>query len=306
MKRLILALTALLLLTSAVIPAYESYIKKYADTAVREMHRSGVPASITLAQGLLESNAGQSTLAVNANNHFGIKCHNDWKGKRYLHDDDARNECFRVYANADQSFTDHSDFLRFQDRYKGLFELKTTDYKGWARGLKKAGYATDPAYAEKLIRIIEEYGLYRYDTGVDIPETPLELEKAVEITSDFKEEYRFPLNRSVFQRNGVPFVIATAGDSYASIAKANNLFLREILSFNDAPSGAVLVPGETVYLHAKKNKAARGVDKYVVGDEGESLRDISQKFAVKLSAIVKLNHLPRNHVPQEGDTILLR
>ena len=133
---------------------YEKYIEKYASVAVSEMHRSGVPASITLAQGLLESAAGESALATKANNHFGIKCHSDWKGKKTYKDDDKANECFRVYSNATASFKDHSDFLRFQDRYKSLFDLEPTDYKAWAKGLKKAGYATDRQYADKLIKLI--------------------------------------------------------------------------------------------------------------------------------------------------------
>ena len=139
------------------------YIRKYSDLAVSEMRRTGVPASITLAQGILESNSGQSKLAVQGNNHFGIKCHNDWDGRKMRLDDDARRECFRVYPDASASFRDHSDFLRYRDRYKPLFDLDPEDYRGWARGLKKAGYATDPSYAGKLIALIERDERYRYD-----------------------------------------------------------------------------------------------------------------------------------------------
>ena len=144
--------------------AQEKYISTYADLAVQEMYRSGVPASITLAQGMLESGNGRSELAQKSNNHFGIKCHNNWSGERVYHDDDAKGECFRKYSHPYQSYRDHSDFLRYRDRYKFLFDLKTTDYKGWAYGLKQAGYATDPNYATKLIKIIEDYKLYQYDT----------------------------------------------------------------------------------------------------------------------------------------------
>lgn len=154
------------MLVSAVAPMgspQDDYIRKYAPVAVREMYRSGVPASITLAQGLLESRYGQSDLAVKGNNHFGIKCH-DWTGKKMYHDDDRRGECFRVYGTADESFSDHSDFLRYRDRYKSLFNNDVTDYKAWAHGLKKAGYATDPAYPSKLIKLIEDYHLDKYDT----------------------------------------------------------------------------------------------------------------------------------------------
>ena len=141
----------------------ERYIARYASIAVNEMYRTGVPASITLAQGIIESGSGRSRLATDGNNHFGIKCHNTWKGKTMLADDDRKNECFRVYDSAEESFRDHSDFLRYQDRYKFLFDLKTTDYKGWAAGLKKAGYATDPSYASKLIQCVEDYDLGRFD-----------------------------------------------------------------------------------------------------------------------------------------------
>lgn len=139
------------------------YIEKYSSLAVDEMYRSGVPASITLAQGLLESRYGQSELATKGNNHFGIKCHNNWQGGKVYHDDDKKGECFRKYDSPEESFRDHSDFLRYRDRYKFLFDLEVNDYKGWAHGLKKAGYATDPAYPSKLIKLIEDYGLYRYD-----------------------------------------------------------------------------------------------------------------------------------------------
>ncbi len=140
----------------------QSYIERYASLAVSEMYRSGVPASITLAQGLLESRYGQSELALKSNNHFGIKCHN-WTGAKVYHDDDRRNDCFRKYSSPDESFRDHSDFLRYRDRYRFLFDISVTDYKGWAYGLRKAGYATDPAYPEKLIRLIEEHRLYEFD-----------------------------------------------------------------------------------------------------------------------------------------------
>ena len=151
-------------MASAQVPEIEKYVEEWAPTAVREMYRSGVPASITLAQGILESRYGLSPLAADGNNHFGIKCHKDWTGKKQYHDDDEKGECFRVYDDADESFRDHSDFLRYRDRYKFLFEFETTDYKSWANGLKKAGYATDPGYPDKLIKYIEDYKLNEYDS----------------------------------------------------------------------------------------------------------------------------------------------
>lgn len=176
--RKILTLLSLLVVSAALSAqdAYQSYISTYWEAAVQEMYRSGVPASITLAQGLLESGQGRSTLAKESNNHFGIKCHKDWTGEKVYHDDDAKGECFRKYPSVSDSYKDHSDFLRYKDRYKSLFDLEVTDYKGWATGLKAAGYATDPGYAQKLITIIEKYELYKYDTEEDMvavePEVP--------------------------------------------------------------------------------------------------------------------------------------
>ena len=163
----------------------QDYVEKWAPTAVREMYRSGVPASITLAQGILESGAGVSSMALDGNNHFGIKCHKDWTGMKIYFDDDAIGECFRKYASADESFRDHSDFLRYRDRYKFLFDYEITDYKAWAHGLKKAGYATDPSYAVKLIKYIEDYGLSEYDMMTVAEASRLE-------TSEEKVSKRFP------------------------------------------------------------------------------------------------------------------
>ena len=151
--------------TQRKIPSYEKYIKTYSALAIEQQKKYKIPASITLAQGLLESGAGQSDLARRSNNHFGIKCHSDWRGGRVYHDDDLRGECFRKYKRVEDSYEDHSNFWSKRSRYDRLFQLKITDYKGWARGLQKCGYATDRAYANKLIKVIEDYELYRYDTG---------------------------------------------------------------------------------------------------------------------------------------------
>ena len=306
----------------------ERYISRYASIAINEMYRTGVPASITLAQGIIESRSGQSALAADGNNHFGIKCHNSWKGRTMLVDDDRRNECFRVYDSAEESFRDHSDFLRYRDRYKFLFDFQTTDYKSWAYGLKQAGYATDPAYATKLIKCVEDYNLTRYDrmtvaealaeggaeaeTPVSqdelegIPESPLKIEAGELFRGKAGEEYRFSLSRTLYSRNGVPFLYAVEGETYASIAKNNHLLLREILKFNDLPGGGELHAGDVVYLEPKKNKTVRGLDKYIVGEEGESFHGICQRFAVKEKAIRKLNGLPAGYQPREGDELLLR
>lgn len=284
------------------------YIEKYSSVAVDEMVRSGIPASITLAQGLLESAAGQSTLAVKGNNHFGIKCHN-WKGKSMKHDDDRRNECFRVYDSAEQSFRDHSDFIRFRDRYKPLFETPIEDYKAWAYGLKKAGYATDPAYPEKLIKLIEDYDLTRFDKitakqAEEIPEAPFKIEEPVKYEKS--GEFRFSLSRQIYSVNGVPFVYSVEGETYSSIARSFRLFDKEILKFNDLKAPETLIPGTKVFIHAKKKQATKGMDIFVVDEDGITLRDIAQRYGVRLDAIVKLNGLSLDYVPAEGDVLKMR
>jgi len=313
------------------------YIEQYSALAVEEMYRSGIPASITIAQGLLESRYGLSELAVKGNNHFGIKCHN-WNGDKMYHDDDKRGECFRVYESPEQSFRDHSDFLRYRDRYKFLFDLEPSDYKGWAHGLKKAGYATDPSYPQKLIRLIEEYELYRFDVGGKndekveekaaeksgsekrrekrkrrakeepkvLPESPARLEQPKPLTNDQRETFHFALSRQMYSLNGVPFVYASDGETYASIAAANNLFLREILKFNDLEEETTLYSGTIVYLQPKKRKAAAGIEKYVVEGDNENMRDISQRFAVKLDRLCKMNGMTGDEILMDGEVILLR
>jgi hypothetical protein len=364
---------ALVLMVSAADTPQRQYIERWAATAVREMYRSGVPASITLAQGILESRSGLSALAAEGNNHFGIKCHKDWKGKTMRIDDDRRNECFRVYDSAEESFRDHSDFLRYWDRYKFLFDFDTKDYESWAYGLKKAGYATDPAYPQKLIQIIEENDLSRFDSMTqaeagraasrsggsaasatkpatpsasgkasstkasrvskaeeraaaraarraarrerlaaaevipdEIPESPHMLEEAVPVSQAAAEEFHFSLTRPIYTRNGVPFIYSVEGESYSSIASSYNLFPKEILKINDLSTEQRLLPGTVVYIQAKKNQAEKGLDKYIVEEDGENLRDICQRFAVRMSSVNKLNGFAPGHVLREGDTIMLR
>ena len=313
MKRLLLVLMTVLLSIGAAKNPKLDYIDKYSDIAIKEMKRTGVPASITLAQGILESNAGQSVLATKGNNHFGIKCHNDWKGKTMKMDDNAPKECFRVYPNAEASFRDHSDFLRSRDRYKSLFELKQTDYKGWARGLKKAGYATDPGYADKLITLIEDYELYRFDKGVKVSvKPPLEIEepKVVQLEPrpgmKYQESVTFSTARKVYSQNGVPFVYSEAGETYASIAASNGLFLKELLKFNDHEQELALEPGTMIYLARKKAQGPVGVNKYVVEKDGETLRDIAQRFGIRYAALQKLNIVLCGKTLEEGDTVILR
>jgi LysM repeat protein len=312
MKRILIALFLLLGVVCLVAKddtPQERYVKKYADMAVKEMIRSGVPASITLAQGMLESGNGQSRLAVQGNNHFGIKCHKGWEGKTLHHDDDAPGECFRVYESVADSYKDHSDFLRYRDRYKFLFDLERTDYKGWAYGLKKAGYATDPGYPAKLIKYIEEYDLARYDVlekaeEVEVPLPPHRIEAPVLAMAN--EEFNFPLTRELYSINGVPFVYALEGETYKSIAKYYHLFHKEILSFNDLKKDQPLLPGTVVYLSFKKNHSPAGLDKYIVAEDGEDFHAICQRFALKEKSVLKLNGLKKVPQLREGDEIKLR
>ena len=312
MKRILIALCllpALLGLAAGDDTPQERYVKKYADMAVQEMIRSGVPASITLAQGMLESGNGQSRLATQGNNHFGIKCHKGWEGKTMYHDDDAKGECFRVYKSVADSYKDHSDFLRYRDRYKFLFDLERTDYKGWAYGLKKAGYATDPGYPAKLIKYIEDYHLDRFDVlekaeEVEVPLPPHQIEAPVVAMAD--EEFQFPLTRELYSINGVPFVYALEGETYKSIAKYYHLFHKEILRFNDLKKDQELLPGTVVYLSYKKNHSPAGLDKYIVAEDGEDFHAICQRFALKEKAVMKLNGLKKAPELREGDEIKLR
>ncbi len=311
-RRIVFLLIIVLFSLGATTEQTRQYIEKYSGLAVKEMRRTGVPASITLAQGILESDSGLSTLATKGNNHFGIKCHNDWRGRTMRLNDDARQECFRVYRNVEASFQDHSDFLRSNDRYKSLFDLNPTDYKGWARGLRKAGYATDPSYANKLISIIERYGLQLYDQGIVVEvETPLQVETPrevapAEVKHRYRESVKVSLSRPVFEQNGVPFIYAQEGETYRYIASANGLFLYELLGFNDLEYEEELEPGTMVYLARKKARGARGTSKYVVGRDGETLRAISQRFGIRLASLKKMNPALERIALEEGDTVILR
>ena len=291
----------------------QAYIEKYSALAVSEMQRTGVPASITLAQALVESGAGSSPLALQANNHFGIKCHNDWTGEKYYKDDEQVQECFRAYASVEESYRAHSDFLRARDRYKDLFELEPTDYKAWAKGLKRAGYATDPAYATKLIDLIEDFHLDRFDreVAVTVP-TPNELETPRKVTAEairdprYRESVLLSMTRAVYEQNGARFVRSIEGESYSSIAEQFNLFPREILRFNDVEQDEILDPGVMVYISRKRPEAAYGVGKYVVDREGETLWEISQRFGVQYKKL-QLYNIFRGGAPLEpGDIVILR
>ena len=269
---------------------YEQYINKYKDLAIKEMKRTGIPASITMAQALLESGAGNSTLAKKSNNHFGIKCHSDWKGKKVYYDDDRRNECFRKYRTVYDSYIDHSNFLTRKGRYAKLFTLKTTDYKGWAHGLKKAGYATDPRYAHRLIKIIEDYKLYQLDSKL----SKKEIEKFQKNAESSGAVDDFVINaqssHEVKYNNKTKYIDVKPGDTFKSIAKEFGLMQWEIYHYNDIPKNSDIKDFRHLYIESKRNKAHRGNDYHIV-KQGETLQKISHKYGVKLKKILKYNNL---------------
>lgn len=256
---------------------YTRYIETYSEMAMEQQRAHGIPASITLAQGLLESRAGLSTLASEGNNHFGIKCHKGWEGDTLLRNDDAANECFRAYATAAESFEDHSRFL-LRQRYKSLFENEVTDYSAWAHGLKACGYATDPNYAVRLITIIERYGLYLYDT---------------ESHQKAEEDARFigqmlMAKHPVRKSRGLHCVIASPGDTYGSIAKELGIATAKLLEYNDSEKDGEIKAWEEVYLQPKRDEAPEGIVTATIG-EGESIHSISQRYGIKESVIRNLN-----------------
>lgn len=256
---------------------YSDYIARWKDVAIAEQELHGIPASITLAQGLLESGAGSSRLATEGNNHFGIKCHRDWSGETMLRDDDAPDECFRVYENAEESFADHSRFL-LRKRYESLFLLPATDYHGWAHGLKQCGYATDPNYAQRLISIIERYSLYNYDTsgGRDISQD------AEFIIAHLQNSHPICKSRNLH------YVIAAPGDTYSRIAAEFSIPLASMLSYNDVIGDREITPWQEVYLQEKHSDAPSQISAIVIG-EGENIHSVAQRMGMKISTILSLN-----------------
>ena len=280
--------------TQRKIPSYEKYIKTYSALAIEQQKKYKIPASITLAQGLLESGAGQSDLARRSNNHFGIKCHSDWRGGRVYHDDDLRGECFRKYKRVEDSYEDHSKFLK-RSRYDRIFQLKITDYKGWARGLQKCGYATDRAYANKLIKVIEDYELYRYDTG-----------KVHKLTRQEKKKLRYPtVKYTIYRTYGLLYVYAKENDSFDQIAQNLDFPVKDLKKFNEVPEDFPLQKGDIVYIEKKKKKADKPNYDHVV-QVGESMHSIAQKYGIQIKSLYKMNKKDKDYVPEEGDVLKLR
>lgn len=280
--------------------AYQNYFNKYKNIAIREMQRYGIPASITLAQGVLESGAGNSRLATVANNHFGIKCH-DWTGPSISHDDDEQGECFRVYGSAIESFEDHSKFLRGRRRYSSLFQLARTDYRGWAYGLKRAGYATNPAYANSLIDIIELYRLYEYDT--------MTLGKNDNIWSTPKPSRREDMDMRTRQFrafNDNCYLTAHAGETYENIAREIGIKAHKLAKYNEQPEDTRLNEGEIVWLRKKKHHVPDNFNRqYHTAKSNESLYDIAQLYGVRLKNIIKANKKIAKRGLRTGDRVKL-
>ena len=282
------------------------YIQRYQVLAIEEMNRSGVPASITIAQGCLESGNGNSELSRKSNNHFGIKCKKGWKGKKVYYDDDAKNECFRKYKTVEDSYIDHTNFLRNNQRYSSLFNLKTTDYKGWAHGLKKAGYATNKKYAHHLIRIIETNKLYRLDYKISYDELMAFEQKQMgsKGISNSLSINAFQSHETV-KRNRVKSVVARKDDTYEIIAQELGLKVWVLYKYNDQSAGHILRENEIVYIQQKKRKTKKDKLTHRV-EPGDSMHYISQLYGIKLKRLYKRNRMKAGQQPPVGHIIYLR
>jgi LysM repeat protein len=322
MKFFVVALAFLILNLSAFSQAKmtrEQYISKYKNVAINNMRKHKVPASITLAQGLLESGNGNSELSQKSNNHFGIKCHSTWKGKKTYHDDDKKKECFRVYKTVEDSYADHANFLH-KSRYAKCFELKITDYKGWAKELKNAGYATNPKYPKLLIKIIEDNELYKYDEealGRKASKEPKETVKTptgnasgskgpnekYDNNKEFEDVDYYGKPMVKLSENKIKFIIAGKGDSPEKIARKMEMGRWQILLYNNVKPEYRFREGEKIYLQPKRNKGSKP---YHIAKSGESIWIISQKFGVKMSKIRKYNKLTKDSQIKPGQKIYLK
>ena len=285
----------------------EEYIQKYQVLAINEMNRSGIPASITMAQACLESADGNSELSKMSNNHFGIKCKSSWTGKTVSYDDDERNECFRKYNSVEESYIDHTDFLVNNPRYFSLFQLPSDDYVGWAHGLKKAGYATANDYAHRLIKIIEEYQLYRLDYRLSneqlIAFNHKKLYSNQVSTNLFINPYQ---SHPVTKRNNIKSVVAKEGDTYEILAQELGLKAWELYNFNDQPEGYRPQKNEVVYIEAKNRKAGKHGELTHRVNPGETMHYISQLYGLKLNALYRRNGMKSGEEPRTEEVIYLR
>ena len=309
------------------VPAYEKYIKQYSSLAVQHQKKYRIPASITLAQGLLESGAGRSELARKSNNHFGIKCKSNWRGVKVYHDDDAKGECFRAYPSVEASYFDHAEFLDSQPRYDSLFAYASDDYRSWARGLKAAGYATAPDYAQRLIRINEEKHLFQLDRpdGARLyasryglkrdPEEWFSSQSSVEELARTEgavdpDNYRVTINAhqgyNVYVTNGVHYVLAKENDTFENIGRKFRLSPRNLRKFNDLKDKkAQPVPGEAVYIE-RKRKRWEGNSRHHICRQGETAYSVGQSYAIRTRSIEKLNKLRKDEELAAGREIRIK
>lgn len=284
----------------------EDYIRKYQLLAIEEMGRSGIPASIKMAQAILESGNGNSELARKSNNHFGIKCKTGWQGQKVYHDDDERGECFRKYRSVEESYRDHSTFLMTSPRYAFLFKLPRDDYKGWAHGLKQAGYATARHYDNTLIKIIEDNKLYRLDYKQTIEPLVAHSGKAAVNRHVAENTVITPNNRrQVIKVNNLEAVVASPGETYEVIAQSLGLEPWEVYKFNDRAPGYRPQPSEVVYVESKKRKTNRKTQVHVAAHD-ENMHFISQMYGVKLKPLYRRNRLQPGQQPRPGEVIYLR
>ena len=282
------------------------YIQRYQLLAIEEMNRSGIPASITMAQACLESADGNSKLSKKSNNHFGIKCKRGWKGKKVYYDDDAKHECFRKYRTVEDSYIDHTNFLMNNPRYASLFRLKTTDYKGWAHGLKKAGYATSKTYAHRLIDIIETYKLYRLDYNISYDKLiSYEQTQMMSVGISNLLTINALHSHQIVKRNRVKSVVARKGDTYEIIAQELGLSDWALYKYNNQFAGYRPRENEIVYIQAKKNKTSKDKSTHRV-ETGDTMHYISQLYGIKLSKLYHRNRMKKGQQPSPGQIIKLR
>ena len=284
--------------------AYLAYIDQYYQIAEKQQKEHGIPASIVLSQGLLESGAGLSDFAKESNNHFGIKC-NDWTGDKVYHDDDKKGECFRKYDKVLDSYEDHALFLKKRARYSFLFDLNPTDYEGWAHGLKKAGYATDPAYAFKLISIIENYDLHRFDINGKSSGYNDKNQSGNELNRGSMGTIHASTKHVIVKVNGVKFVTSNPGDTYAGIADEFNMPEERLRNYNEVNSTVELDNGSRVFIANKKKKAPKNCETHIALP-GESMHSIAQDYGIKIMSIYKLNKIPLSKGVTLGQVLKLR
>ncbi len=294
------------------------YLQLYKDIAIEHMEKYGIPASIKMAQGMLESDNGNSRLAVEGNNHFGIKCKSDWTGETITHDDDALGECFRRYASARESWYDHSEFLDKGQRYQFLFDLDPTDYKGWAEGLSKAGYATNPRYPEMLIKIIEDNELYLLDQGKQVPIGDIiareEVRKSVPddelLTTEQVDVDNYVISMynhngyEIYSNNGSRFIVAREGDDLAKISWLFGIPEKKLRRYNDLTPLQNISAGNMVYIQPKNTRSDSGVIMHTV-KAGDTLHSLSQQFGIKMKSLAGMNKLSVNTQLMPGQQVKL-